>query len=78
MMSDDVLFAKISEPVMTIIHVNDHFRDRMGGVDRGHIQVFLKLWKIGPYNKTNGKVTKIPRLIASYHKLREKTKGLGD
>ena len=77
-MSDDLLFAKISEPVMTIINFNDHFLDRLGGVDREHIQVFPKLWNIRPYNMTNGKITKIPRLNASYHKLREKMKGWGD
>ena len=43
LMSEDVLFAKISEPEMTIINFHDHFRDRMGEVDRGHIEVFPKL-----------------------------------
>ena len=56
----------------------DHFRDRMGEVDRGHIEVFPKLWNLKPYNKTNGEVTRIPRLTAAYHKLREETKGWGD
>ena len=78
MMSEDLLFAKISEPEMTLINFDDHFRDRSGEVDRGHIEVFPKLWNLRPYNKTNGEFTRIPRLTASYHKLREETKGWGD
>ena len=30
LMSEDLLFAKISEPEMTVINFDDHFRDRMG------------------------------------------------
>ena len=78
MMSEDLLFAKISEPEMTVINFDDHFRDRMGEVDRGHIEVFPKLWNLRPYDKTNGEVTRIPRLTAAYHKLREETKSWGD
>ena len=43
LMSEDLLFAKISEPEMTVINFDDHFRDRMREVDRGHIEVFPKL-----------------------------------
>ena len=50
----------------------------MGELDRGHIEVFLKLWNLRPDDKTNGKVTRIPRLTAAYHKLRDETKGWGD
>ena len=78
MMSENLLFAKLSEPEMTVINFDDHFRDRMGEVDRGHIEVFPKLWNLRPYNKTNGKITRIPRLTASYRKLREEAKGWGD
>ena len=77
-MSEDLLFAKISEPEMTVVNFDDHFRDRMGEVDRGHIEVFPKLWNLRPYDKTNGEVTRILRLTAAYHKLREETKGWGD
>ena len=49
-MSEDLLFAKISEPEMTSINFDDHFRDRMGEVDRGHIEVFPKLWNLRPYS----------------------------
>ena len=77
-MSEDLLFAKISEPEMTVIKFDDHFRDRLGKVHRGHIEVFPKLWKLRPYNKRNGEITGIPRLTASYHKLREEPKGWGD
>ena len=72
-MSEDLLFTKISKPEMTVTNFDDHFRDRMREVDRGHIEVFLKLWNLRPYNKKNG--TRNPRLTAAYHKLREETKG---
>ena len=35
-MSEDLLFAKVSEPEMTVGNFDDHFRDRMGEVDRGY------------------------------------------
>ena len=78
LMSEDLLFAKISEPEMTIINFDDHFRDRMGEVERGHIEVFPKLWNLRPYDKTNGEITRVPRLTAAYHKVREETKDWGD
>ena len=43
LISEDLLFAKISEPEMTVVNFDDHFRDRMGEVDRGHLEVFPKL-----------------------------------
>ena len=55
-MSEDLLLAKVSEPEMTALNFDDHFRDRMGEVDRGHIEVFPKLWNLRPYNKTNGEI----------------------
>ena len=73
--SEDLLFAEISEPEMTVVNFDDHFRDRMGEVDRGHIEVFPKLWNLRPYDKTNGEITRIPRLTAAYYKVREETKG---
>ena len=78
LVSEDLLFAKISEPEMTVINFDDHFRDRMGEVERGHIEVFPKLWNLRPYDKTNGEVTRVPRLTAAYHKVREETKDWGD
>ena len=77
-MSEDLLFAKISEPEMTVINFDDHFCDRMGEVERGHIEVFPKLWNLRPYDKTNGEMTRVPRLTAAYHKVREETKDCGD
>ena len=74
LMSEDLLFAKISEPETTVINFDDHFRDRMGEVERGHIEVFLKLWNLRPYDKTNGEITRVPRFTAAYHKVREETK----
>ena len=78
LMSEDLLFAKISEPEMTVINFDDHFRDRMGEVERGHIEVFPKLWNLRPYDKTNGEMTRVPRLTPAYHKVREETKDWGD
>ena len=77
-MSEDLLFAKISEPEMTVINFDDHFRDRMGEVERGHIEVFPKLWNLRPYDKTNGEITRVPRLRLAYHKVKEETKDWGD
>ena len=71
MMSEDLLFAKISEPEMTVIN-------RMGEVDKGPIEVLSELWNLKPYDQMNGELTKLSRLTAVYHKLREETKGWGD
>ena len=72
--SENLLFAKIAEPEMTAKTFNDHFRDRMAEVDRGHIQVFTKLWKLRPAaDKTNDEITTIPRLLISYQKVKEET-----
>ena len=78
LMNKDLLFAKISEPEMTVINFDDHFRDRMGEVERGHIEVFPKLWNLRPYDKTNVEITRVPRITAAYHKVREETKDWGD
>ena len=78
LISEDLLFAKISEPEMTVVNFDDHFRDRMGEVDRGHVEVFLNLWNLRPYDKTNGEVTRNPRLTAAYHKVIEETKSWCD
>ena len=78
LMSEDLLFAQISEPELTFLIYDDHFRDCMGEVDRGHIEVFPKLWNLRPHDKTNGEITRIPRLMTAYHKVREETKGWGD
>ena len=63
---------------MTVINFDDHFRDRMGEVYRGHIEVFPKLWNLRPHDKTSGEITRIPRLMTAYHKVREETKGWRD
>ena len=78
LMSEDLLFAKISEPEMTVINFDDHFRDCMGEVERGHIEVFPMLWNLRPYDKTNGEITRTPRLTTAYHKVRKETRGWGD
>ena len=74
LMSEDLLFGKIGEPEMTVVNFDDHFRNRMGEVERGHVEVFPKLWNLRPYDKTNGEITRIPRLTAAYHMVREETK----
>ena len=43
LMSEDLLFARISEPEMTSISFDEPFRDQMGEVERGHVEVFPKL-----------------------------------
>ena len=78
LLSEDLLFAKISEPELTVINFDYHFGDRMGEVERGHIEVFPKLWNLRPYDKTNSEITRVPRLTAAYHNVREETKDWGD
>ena len=39
-MSEDLLFAKVAELEMTPVKFIDHFRERMGEVVRGYIEVF--------------------------------------
>ena len=78
LMSEDLLFEKLSEPEMTVINFDDYFRDRMGEVERGHIEVFPKLWNLRPYDETNGETTRVRRPTAAYHKVREETKDWGD
>ena len=65
LMSEALLFAEISEPEMTAVNFDDLFCDRMGELERGHIEVFPKLWSLRAYRKTNGEVTRIPRLMTS-------------
>ena len=65
LMSEDLLFARVSKPEMRVVNFDDHFRDRMGEVDRGQIEVFPKLWNLRPYDKANGAVTRINRLTAA-------------
>ena len=77
LMSEYLLFTKISEPEMIVINFDDHFRDRMGEVERGHIEVFPKLWNLRPYDKTNGEITRVPRLTAAYHKYQRRDERLG-
>ena len=70
--------AALGAEAFEVVNIDDHFRDRMGEVNRGHIEVLPKLWNLRPYDKTNGEITRIPRLTAAYHKVREETKGWDD
>ena len=45
----------------------------MGEVDRGHVEVFQKLWSLRPYDKPNDDITITARLVASYQKVRKET-----
>ena len=65
LMSEDLLFGKVAEPEMTVVNFDYHIRDRMGEVERGHIEVFLKLWNLRLYDKTNGEISRLPRLTAA-------------
>ena len=73
-MSKELLFVKIAETDVTAVDFNSHFHDRVGELDRGHYEVFSKLWNWRSYDKTRGELTRIPRLIASYQKVRKKMK----
>ena len=77
-MSEDLLFAKKAEPDMTAVNFNDHFCEPMGVVERRYIEVFPKLWNLRPYDKMNVEITRIPRLMIAYQKLKEETKDWGD
>ena len=77
-MSKDLLFGKVAEPCVAAMNFKNHLRHRMGEVDRGNLEVILRIWNLRPYHKSNGEITRIPRLIASYQKVRKKTEDLGD
>ena len=55
-MSDCLLFAKISEPEITVVNFDDQFCDHMGEVDRVFIDLFPRFCKLRPYDMTNGEV----------------------
>ena len=61
LMSEDLLFGKIAEPEMMVVNFDDHFRDRMGEVERGQIEVFPKLWNLRPYDKNSSSHCGIPQ-----------------
>ena len=66
-MSKALLFGKIAEPELIAINFNNRFRDE---VERGHVKVYPKLWNLIPYGKTNEEVSRIPRILTVYQKLR--------
>ena len=63
LMSEDLVIAKIAEPDLTAVNFNYLFRDRMGEVDRGHIEVFPKFWNLKLYDQMSGKITRTLCLI---------------
>ena len=72
-MSVDLLFKKIAGPKLIAINFNNHFRDRMGEADGGHVEVYPKLWNLRPSDKTNGEIFRILRLLSACQKLRTET-----
>ena len=70
-MTEDSLFAKVAEPNMTAVSLNNKFRDRMSKEDGGHHEVFPKLWILQTYDRTNSEITRIPRLLGPYHRTRK-------
>ena len=65
--------GKIDEPKMFTISFNNLFRDRMGEVERGHAEVYPKLWNLRLCDRTNGEIFRISKLLRAYQKLRKKT-----
>ena len=70
-MSGDLMFGELDEPDLEAI-LNKHFRDRMGEMERGHKEVYSK--NLRPYDKANGEVLEISRLLTANQKVRKKRK----
>ena len=77
-MSKILLFAKIVEPEMTVVNLNDHFRDQMGKIERGDIEVFTNLWNLRPHDKTIEEIVRIHRLMAFFQNVKGQMKDWGD
>ena len=45
-LSEDLLFDEIAEPELIAINLNNHFCDGMSEVERGHVEVYSKLWNL--------------------------------
>ena len=63
---------------MTAVNFNDHFRDRMGEMDRGNIEVFPKLWNLRLYGRTNSEIARTPRIIVPCQNVSKVTEDWGD
>ena len=48
-MREDLLFGKLAVSDMTAVNFNNSFYDGMVEMDRGHLQVFPKLWNLQNY-----------------------------
>ena len=70
-MSGDLMFGELDERDLEAIF-NKHFRDRMGEMERGHMEVYSK--NLRPYDKANGEVLEISRLLTANQKVRKKRK----
>ena len=63
---------------MTAVNFNDHFRDRMGEMDRGNIEVFPKLLNLRLYGRTNSEIARTPRIIVPCQNVSKVTEDWGD
>ena len=63
---------------MTAVNFNNLFHNRMGKVDRGHLEVLPMLWNLKSYDKTNGGITRNHQLAAPYQQRRKETEDWGD
>ena len=66
-------FRKIAKPDVMALHLIKHFVDRIGEVERVHIEVFSKLWNLQPCDKTNSEVSKNTSMLTVYQKMRKET-----
>ena len=63
---------------MTVVNLNDHFRDQMGKVERGHIEVFTNLWNLRSNDRMNDEIVRTHRLMASFQNVKGQMKDWGD
>ena len=74
----NVAVGKIVDPELITINFNAHFCDRIGDVDRGHIEVLSKLLNLRSFIKTDGKVTRTRRLLTTFQRIRKETEDEND
>ena len=77
-MSKEVQFERIAEPGRDAIIFNKYFRDRMVDVERVLEETYPKSWNLRPYDITTGQITKKPRILMVYQKVRKETERWDD
>ena len=50
----------------------------MGEAERGHIEVYQKLWNLRTYDKTKGEMTRNPRVLPAYQGMKKETEDWDD